>query len=100
MTQRKREKVRSPEEILSIVMLSVIPQEDSYKNIMFTHFPSLSGARSALASLIGSEAVRALIPFTMCLCECVFLTIDTFAKKATYSVFRSPFVCQRDLKII
>lgn len=54
--ERKNEKVPSPHEILSIALL-VIPQEDSHKNIMFTHFPSLSGACSALASIMGSEAV-------------------------------------------
>lgn len=40
VTQRKREKVRSPEESLSIGMFSVIPQEDSHKNVMFTVFPA------------------------------------------------------------
>lgn len=73
---RKSEKVRSPDRILSIVMLLVIPQEDSHKNIMFTHFPSLSGACSALASIIGSEAVSTY-PFIVC----TFLTTGIIAKK-------------------
>lgn len=72
MTGKEREKVRSPDKNLSVMMFSVIPQEDSHKNIMFTHFPSLSGACSALASIIGSEAMSPY-PFH-CVLVCVFIS--------------------------
>lgn len=96
--------MRSAQGILSIAMFSIIPQEDSHKNIMFTHFPGLSGACSASASIIGSEAVSPYpfhyVPLYVCVCVhfsqlvYFFFFPSSFAKKATYSVFRSPSVCQ------
>lgn len=56
---RKSGKVRSAHQILSVALLLVIAQEDSHKNMMFPHFPTLSGARSAPASIIGSDTVSA-----------------------------------------
>lgn len=91
VTGRKREGEISPEDILSIVMFSVLAQEDSHKNTMFTHFPSLSGACGALASIIGSEAVSPY-PFH-CVCVC-FSPLVFPAQKATRSASRSPFARQ------
>lgn len=81
---------------------------------MFTHFPGLSGACSASASIIGSEAVSPYpfhyVPLYVCVCvhfsQLVYFLFffSSFAKKATYSVFRSPskitFKCHsnRDLQ--
>ncbi len=75
--------MRSPEEILSIVMFSVIPQEDSHKNIMFTHFPSLSGACSALPSIIGSEAVSPYPHHCVLVCVCFSAPVFLLKKQPT-----------------
>lgn len=78
LTQRKM--VRSPGEIIPIVVFSVIARGDSHKkkkqkNTLFTHIPCLLGACSALASIIGSEAVSSY-PFhcvKMYVCVCISL---------------------------